>query len=181
MDQDLSATLSILEQTPATLDALLRNLSKSWTQADEGPGTWTADDVVRHLIKMDHLNWLPRIRHLLEFGESQPFPRMDREPERNPDVPLTLPNQLDAFAEIRYRRLVELRELDLQPSQMTLRSLHPNFGPVTLSQLLATWATHDLTHLHQISRILATQYKEAVGPWSAFLGVLHCDGHSING
>jgi hypothetical protein len=180
MDQNLPATLSLLKQTPAALNALLRDLPACWTQANEGPGTWTAEDVVRHLIKMDHVNWLPRIRHLLQHGESQPFPPMDREPYRNPAQPVTLHELLNSFAEIRSSRLVELQAMDLQPSQMTLEGLHPTFGTVTLAQLLATWTTHDITHLHQTSRILAAQYKEAVGPWIAYLGVLQCDGHSAN-
>jgi hypothetical protein len=179
MDQNLPATLSILESTPAALNGLLRNLPPSWTRASEGSDTWTAEDVVRHLIKMDRVNWLPRIRFLLEHGESQTFPPMDREPIRDPAQ--NLHGLLDSFTEIRSQRLYELRQLALQPAQLILRGIHPAFGPVALSQLLATWAAHDLTHLHQISRILAHQYKEAVGPWIAYLGVLHCDGHSANG
>jgi hypothetical protein len=105
---------------------------------------------------------------------------MDREPNRNPEQPLALSELLDNFAQIRSSRLDELRRMDLQAAQLLLRGTHPTFGPVTLSQLLATWAAHDLTHLHQVSRILAHQYKEAVGPWIAFLGVLQCEGHSAN-
>jgi hypothetical protein len=180
MDLNLPATLSLLASTPAALNGLLRTLPESWTQANEGPGTWTAQDVVRHLIKMEHVNWLPRIRYLLQHGERQVFPPMDREPGRNPAQPVTLASLLDSFAEIRARRLDELRQMDLQPAQLLLRGTHPTFGAVTLSQLLATWAVHDLTHLHQVSRILAHQYKDAVGPWIAYLGVLQCDGHSTN-
>lgn len=39
-------------------------------------------------------------------------------------------------------------------------------------------AAHDLTHLHQISRIMAIQYREVVGPWTEYLGVMNCNGHS---
>jgi len=181
MDQNLPATLSLLESIPAALTGLLRNLPEIWTQKNEGPGTWTAEDVVRHLIKMEYVNWLPRIRYLLKHGEGQPFPPMDREPDRNPTQPLALNELLESFTEIRSRSLDELRRMELQPAQLLLRGTHPTFGSVTLSQLLATWATHDLTHLHQLSRILAHQYEEAVGPWIAFLGVLQCNGHSANG
>ena len=89
----------------------------------------------------------------------------------------TLPQLLDEFARVRTGCLDELRALNLKPEHLELRGRHPALGPVTLSNLLATWAAHDLTHLHQVSRIMAHQYREAVGPFGEFLGVLKCDGH----
>jgi hypothetical protein len=89
-----------------------------------------------------------------------------------------LPQLLDEFARVRAGCLEDLRSLNLTPSQMELRGRHPSLGAVTLSELLATWATHDLTHLHQISRIMAHQYRSQVGPFAQYLGVLKCNGHS---
>src|SRR5580700_3967106 len=115
---------------------------------------------------------------ILEKGESQPFTPFNREGHRPYAQGKSLAQLLDEFATLRSENLDALRALNLTPTDLSLRGTHPTFGPVTLSQLLATWATHDLTHLHQISRIMAFQYRTAVGPWVRFLGVMQCTGHS---
>ena len=178
MDQSLPRTIALLSRTPAALNALLRDLPDDWTMHNEGGDTFTVPDVVGHLIHTDRTNWLPRARMILEHGETRPFEAFDRRGHVKECAGKTLPQLLDEFARVRSSALDQLRALNLTPAQLALRGNHPAFGAVTLSQLLATWATHDLTHLHQISRILAHQYREAVGPWSAFLGVLQCNGHS---
>jgi hypothetical protein len=179
MEQDLSATLALLAATPATLDALLRPLPEALTQSNEGPGTWTVAEVLAHLIHGERTDWLPRVQILLRAGESETFPTFQREAHLGETR--ALPELLDEFAERRRASVAALQALSLTPQDLERRGRHPVFGVVTLSQLLATWPAHDLTHLHQISRILASQYREAVGPWSRYLGVLHCDGHSGKG
>jgi hypothetical protein len=171
----LSETISLLTRTPAALRALLRDLPEVWTHRNEGPGTWSALEILEHLIHTDRTNWIPRMRALLEFGETQVFPAFHRQPQSQQ---LQLPQLLDDFAKARAENLHALEALHLKPTDFERRGLHPAFGPVTLSQLLATWAAHDLTHLHQLSRLMAYQYREAVGPWIAYLGVMHCTGHS---
>lgn len=178
MEQDLNPTVALLTRTPATLNALLRDLPESWTHRREGDGTWSAYDVVGHLIHGEHTDWLPRIRTILEHGESRPFNRFDRTAQERESQGKPLPQLLDAFAAARAATLTELAGLSIQPSDLARTGRHPVFGVVTLSQLLATWAAHDLTHLHQIARIMAHQYREAVGPWTAYLGVMRCAGHS---
>ena len=178
MEQTLNNTIALLERTPAALDALLRGLPEDWTHRNEGEGTFTAVDVIGHLIYADKVDWLPRVRMILEHGESRPFEPFDRWGQVQECRGKSLPQLLDEFAKIRAASLHELRLLDLQPEQFERKGRHPALGAVTLSQLLATWAAHDLTHFHQISRILAHQYRDEVGPWSAFLGVMKCDGHS---
>lgn len=178
MEHDLEATLALLARTPLALDPLLRGLPDVWTRASEGAGTWTVCDVVGHLIEGERMNWMPRARHILDLGERESFPPFDREAHRKEPQGSSLEQQLDCFARVRAGNVRDLRAWNLQPEQLARRGRHPSFGPVTLSQLLATWATHDLTHLHQITRILASQYREAVGPWIRFLGVLQCNGHS---
>ena len=121
---------------------------------------------------------MPRARRILQFGEGQAFDPFDRLGHLKGSQGKSLPQLLDEFAAVRAACLNELRALNLQPEQMTKRGRHPALGPVMLSELLATWAAHDMTHLHQISRILAHQYREAVGPFAAYLGVLQCQGHS---
>ena len=121
---------------------------------------------------------MPRARMILEFGEVKAFEPFDRMGQIHESAGKSLPQLLDEFARLRSEKIAELRGLRLQPQDCERRGMHPALGLVTLSQLLATWAAHDLTHLHQISRVMAYQYRDAVGPWNKYLGVMHCSGHS---
>ncbi|HEX4005275.1 MAG TPA: DinB family protein [Acidobacteriaceae bacterium] len=170
-------TLALLTRTPATLDALLRTLPDARTRANEGPNTWNACDVLGHLIFGERTDWMPRIHIILDHGESRPFDPFDRWGHVREIEGKSLPHLLDEFAAIRAQKLDELRALHLTPADLEKRGRHPSLGVVTLSQLLAAWTVHDLTHLHQIARILAHQDRAAVGPWAQYLGVLQCNGH----
>jgi len=178
MEHNLQNTISLLTRTPAALNALLRDLPETWTLRNEGENTWSAYDVVGHLINSERTNWMPRTRTLLQFGETRAFEPFDRFRQLRESQGKSLGQLLDEFAALRSENLDALRALNLRPEDLERRGRHPALGPVTLSQLLASWAAHDLTHLHQISRIMAHQYREAVGPWSVNLGVLRCAGHS---
>jgi hypothetical protein len=178
MEHSLQDTISLLSRTPAALDALLRDLPETWTFRNEGDGTWNAFDVVGHLIHGEITDWMPRAKRILEFGDTRAFEPFDRWAQARASQGKSLEQLLDEFAHLRAENLDELRAMKLGPGQLERHGRHPELGEVTLSQLLATWAVHDLTHLHQISRIMAQQYREAVGPWSAYLGVLRCAGHS---
>ena len=175
---NLRHTISLLTRTPAALDALLRGLPDTWTFRNEGANTWSAFDVLGHLIHGERTDWMPRARMILQFGESQTFESFDRLGHVPESQGKSLDQLLDEFARLRSENLRQLRALNLRQEDLARRGRHPALGVVTLSQLLATWAAHDLTHLHQISRIMAHQYRETVGPWSAYLGVLQCAGHS---
>jgi len=178
MEQNLQDTCLLLSRTPAALNALLRDLPDAWTLRNEGENTWNTLEIVAHLIDAERTNWIPRARMILEHGESQAFPSFDRGGHIRESQGKSLPQLLDEFSRVRSQSLRQLEALKLQPSDLSKHGRHPSLGVVTLSELLATWAGHDLTHLHQISRVLAHQYREAVGPWSKFLGVLKCAGHS---
>jgi GNAT superfamily N-acetyltransferase len=178
MRQALDQTLTLLARTPRVLDVLLRDLPDPWTLANEGDGTWSAYDVVGHLIHGERTDWMARATMILEHGETKTFERFDRLAQERESRGRSLPQLLDEFAHARAANLDELRALKLQPDDFDRRGRHPVFGAVTLGQLLSTWAAHDLTHLHQISRVMAHQYRDAVGPWSVYLGVLQCAGHS---
>jgi hypothetical protein len=178
MEHNLQHTISLLNCTPAALDALLRDLPEAWTLRNEGENTWSAFDIVGHLIHGERADWMPRAKAILQFGETQAFAPFDRWAQVRESQDKSLAQLLDEFARLRSENLGELRALNLRPEDLERRGRHPALGAVTLSELLATWAAHDLTHLHQISRVMAHQYREAVGPWSAFLGVLQCAGHS---
>jgi hypothetical protein len=178
MEQNLPDTIALLTRTPAALNALLRDLPETWTHRNEGEDTWSPFDIVGHLIHGEHTDWMPRAKIILQFGETKTFEPFNREGFATASKYKSLPQLLDDFARARSESLDQLRALNLQPEDLARRGCHPTLGVVTLSQLLATWATHDLTHLHQISRVMAHQYRDAVGPWSKYLGVLHCNGHS---
>jgi hypothetical protein len=185
---NLAEAIAILTRTPATLNALLRGLPDLWVLHNEGSSdgggnneeknTWSAFDIVGHLIVGDRTDWMPRARIILENGEARPFDPFDRFAQEKESQGKSLEQLLDEFARVRSENVAALQALNLQPEDLARRGRHPALGVVTLSQLLATWAVHDLTHLHQLSRVMAHQYRDAVGPWSAYLGVLHCAGHS---
>jgi len=178
MEHNLPDTVSLLARTPAVLDTLLRDLPETWTVRNEGESTWNAFDVVAHLINGERTDWLPRVKMILRAGEAQTFEPFDRWGYLQESRGKSLGPLLDEFARLRSANLGELRGLNLRREDLERRGRHPALGVVTLSQLLATWAAHDLTHLHQLSRVMAHQYREAVGPWNRYLGVLGCSGHS---
>lgn len=183
MEFNLAEATAVLARTPATLNALLRGLPDKWTVSNEGRSgqgqeTWSASDIVGHLIVGERTDWMTRARIILQHGEARAFDPFDRFAQEKKSRGKSLGQLLDEFANLRRENLADLQALNLQPEDMARRGTHPALGVVTLSQLLATWAVHDLTHLHQLSRVMAHQYRNAVGPWSAYLGVLHCAGHS---
>lgn len=178
MEHNLDHTLALLARTPAALNVLLRDLPEMWTHRNEGEGTWSAFDIVGHLIHGERTDWMPRTKRLLQSGETQPFDPFDRLGHVRESEGRSLTELLDEFARLRSENLDELRALNLRQEDLKRRGRHPALGVVTLSELLATWAAHDLTHLHQLSRVMAHQYRQAVGPWSKYLGVLQCAGHS---
>jgi hypothetical protein len=168
----LDEAVAILAGTPATLDALLRGLPEDWIVANEGSDTWSPFDVVGHLIHGERTNWVPRVRMILEHGEARAFEPLDRLAHFAESEGRTLASQLDEFATVRQESLRELAALRLTTADLDRRGRHPAFGVVTLRQLLATWVAHDFDHLMQISRVLARQYSDEVGPWRAYLRII---------
>lgn len=178
MPHDLQQTLALLERTPVMLDALLRDLPQGWTLGNEGGETWSAFDIVGHLIHGERTDWIPRLRTILDHGETRAFEPFDRLAQFRESAGKRLAELLDEFARLRSENLQAVRSMNLQEEDLARRGRHPSLGTVTLTNLLATWAVHDLSHLHQLSRVMAHQYRDDVGPWNAYLGVLRCEGHS---
>jgi hypothetical protein len=178
MEHNLQNSIALLTRTPSALSSLVRDLPEEWTFRNEGENTWSVFDIVGHLNHGERTDWMTRAKIILQFGESRPFDRFDRFAQQRESQGKSLPQLLDEFALLRSQNLSELRSLNLKPEDLQKRGKHPALGTVTLSELLATWAAHDLTHLHQISRVMAYQYRQSVGPWIKFLGVLQCAGHS---
>jgi hypothetical protein len=168
----MEEAVAILARTPGTLDAMLRGLSDGWITANEGANTWSPFNVVGHLIHGERTDWMPRVKIILEQGESRAFDTFDRFAQFAASEGRTLERLLDEFANLRRDNLRELADLRLTDTDLDRRGRHPAFGPVTLRQLLATWVAHDLDHVVQISRVLARQYSTEVGPWTAYLRII---------
>lgn len=173
MEFNLDTSVEILRRTPATLDALLRPLSGTWTHANEGGDSWSPYDIVGHLIESEVHNWIPRAKVLLAHGEAQTFEPFDRFAMFEQSRGKSLPELLDRFQQLRQENLAELEGMHLTPEMLLKQGAHPEFGRVTLGQLLSTWVVHDLGHIAQIARVMAKQYRDAVGPWQAYLPVLN--------
>jgi hypothetical protein len=178
MEFNLEEAIALLARTPASLNALLRDLPEVWTMQNEGDKSWSPFDIVGHLIHGELTDWMPRARIILDHGNSKPFEKFDRLAQERASQGKSLAELLDEFADLRANNLTEFRRWNLRDEDLKRPGLHPELGAVTLSELLATWTVHDLTHIHQISRVMAHQYRKTVGPWRAYLGVLHCEGHS---
>jgi hypothetical protein len=172
MDFRFETALPILRRTPAVLRAQLRDLPPGWTDATEGPNTWSAFDVVGHLIHGERTDWVPRIEHMLAHGDTVPFPPFDREAMFAASRGRSLHELLDTFEALRNESLARIHALGLTDSDLSRRGRHPEFGIVTMGQHLATWVAHDLGHISQVVRVMARQYSEAVGPWQAYLSIL---------
>ena len=172
MDFDLTNGVAVLERTPATLRSLLTGLSASWTDATEGPDTWSPYVVVGHLIHGERTDWIPRAEIILSQGDDRRFTPYDRLAQFRESQGKTLAELLDEFADLRARNLATLRGWHLTDAQLALTGVHPEFGDVTLRQLLACWVAHDLGHIVQVARVMAKQYRGAVGPWTAYLSVM---------
>jgi hypothetical protein len=177
MDFDLSTGIAILERTPHTFRALLGGLPDAWTTPNEGPGTFSAFDNIGHLIHGERTDWIPRARLILAQGSDRRFPPVDRFAHYRESEGKTLAALLDEFARLRAEGLATLAGWHLTDVQLALEGAHPAFGRVTLRQLLATWVAHDLGHIAQTSRVMAKQYREAVGPWRAYLPILDREAH----
>lgn len=172
MEIQLEQAVEILERTPAVLNQLLRGLSDSWVFMNEGPETWSPYDIMGHLIHGDETDWIPRAKIILAHGAERAFEPFDRFAQFEKSKGKSLEELLETFALLRQRNLEELTRLRLTPEQLAKRGRHPDLGEVTLGQLIATWAVHDLSHISQVTRVMCKQYGSAVGPWKEYLPIL---------
>ncbi|HET8623794.1 MAG TPA: DinB family protein [Gemmatimonadales bacterium] len=169
---DPAEAIPVLARTPAVLRALLAGLPDPWIWADEGRGTWTPFDVVGHLIHGERTDWIPRAEIIRSQGEARTFDVFDREAMFEASRGKALGELLDEFAELRAANVTRLEGMRLTPADLERTGWHPELGRVTLGQHLATWVAHDLSHIAQIARAMGKRYREAVGPWRAYLPML---------
>jgi uncharacterized damage-inducible protein DinB len=163
---------TILGRTPDILQAWLPGLPDEWVMSNEGGETWSAFDIVGHLIHGERTDWIPRAQHILSHGQERAFEPFDRFAQSELNQGKQLDELLEEFAHLRRTNLQQLNKLNLTADHLARRGKHPEFGTVTLAQLLATWVVHDLNHLAQIARALAKQYDTEVGPWRKYLPIL---------
>lgn len=173
MTLHLPSAIAVLRRTPDVLDALLRDLPDEWRTADEGPGTWNAFDIVGHLVHGERTDWIPRAETILRHGEGKAFEPFDRFAQFRESAGKTVHDLLQDFRALRGGNVRTLESWRLSDDDLARTGLHPEFGRVTLGQLIATWVAHDLSHLGQIARIMAKRYDADVGPWKAYLKILH--------
>jgi hypothetical protein len=172
MEFELAQAIEVLRRTPATLNSLLRDLPEPWLVQNEGPETWSPYDVIGHLIHGEETDWIPRAKIILEHGETRAFEPFDRVAMFQESKGKPLVELLDTFGELRAKNLRELESLNLTTDLLDNRGRQPELGEVTLRQLLSTRVVHDLGHIRQVVRVMSKQYRDAVGPWKAYLSIL---------
>ena len=172
MDFDLPTGITILERTPSTLRAMLSGLPPVWIDATEGPETWSPYDILGHLIHGERTDWIARAEVILAQGENRRFAPFDRFAQFQESEGKSLSQLLDEFAKLRDANLATLTGWELTEAHLALAGEHPALGPVTMRQLLATWVAHDLGHIAQTARVMAKQYRDAIGPWRAYLTIM---------
>ena len=168
----LEKSIEILERTPHVLTTMLQNISPEWTSANEGGETWSVYDIIGHLIHGEKTDWVPRADIILSDIPDKKFELFNRFAQFEESKGKSFNELLDEFKILRQKNIEYLHSKKLTGKNLEDKGIHPAFGKVTLSQLLATWAVHDLNHIAQICRVMATQYKEAVGPWTEYLKIL---------
>lgn len=169
----INEAIQVLETTPSVLTVLFHDLPENWRDAREGPDTWSPVDILGHLIHGEKTNWITRARIILEEGTSRPFPPFDRFAQFEESEEKSVPVLLDEFTQLRAQNVKFLKRQELTDADYAKTGLHPDLGEVTLKQLLSTWVVHDLSHLRQVARVLAKQYKGEIGPWETYLPVVH--------
>ena len=172
MQFSLTKSLEILERTPLVLETLLSGLSDDWTLSNEGGETWSAYDVLGHLIHGENTDWIQRMEIILDENGDKKFKPFDRFAQFEESKGKSLMDLIAEFKSARNRNLDILKQMNLQESDLDKTGIHPAFGTVTLRQLLSTYVVHDLNHLAQICRVIAKQYREDVGPWVEYLRIL---------
>jgi uncharacterized damage-inducible protein DinB len=172
MQYSLERSYEILDRTPAVLHALLSGLSDDWVMANEGPETFSPYDVIGHLIHGEKTDWVVRAKMILEFGNTKTFEKYDRFAQYEESKAKSLQQLLHEFAAIRKENMIWFKSLNLTEDDLDRKGMHPVLGDVTLRHLLSTWVVHDLTHVAQITRVMAKQYKSEMGPWPQFFRIL---------
>ncbi|WP_077212510.1 DinB family protein [Bacillus dakarensis] len=172
MHFNMKEAIEVLERTPQTLEVFLTGLSEGWMHCNEGEGTWSALEVVEHLIEGEKNNWIPRLEFIIQEGCNKPFPSFDRFSHLNDSTQRSINQALHEFKAIRAQNISKLKSHIESDIHLEIQGFHPAFGIVKIRELISTWVVHDLTHIAQIVRVMAERYRDDVGPWIEYLGIL---------
>ena len=170
---EFAKAIEILSRTPDTLHSLLSGISEDWSHVNEGGDSWSAHDIIGHLIHGEKTDWIPRMEIILGQQADKKFKPFDRFAQFQASQGQSLEELLRIFAELRSHNIEILESKNLTMEALQKKGIHPAFGEVSLSQLLSTWVVHDLNHIAQIARVMARQYQEDVRPWIAYLKILN--------
>ena len=173
MNFDLNDSIEILERTPMVVTALLSGLSNRWLFNNEGNDSWSPYDIIGHYIEGEKTDWIPRMRIILSNDDDKRFVRFDRFAQLNNDKNKPIDVLLNEFSEWRRKNILELKGANVDEEKLNKKGIHPAFGEVTLRQLLAAWVAHDLNHIGQISRVMAKQFKDEIGPWTKYISIVN--------
>jgi DinB superfamily len=173
MQYSIQKSIQILERTSTVLSSLLAGLHEEWIVNNEGPETFSPYDIIGHLLHGEKTDWTERAKMILEFGNTKTFVKWDRFAQYEESKGKSLQQLLNEFAAIRKANIIWFKALNLTETDLDKKGVHPVLGEVTLRHLLATWVVHDLTHIAQITRVMAKQYKEEMGPWPEFFRILN--------
>lgn len=173
MNFDLNQAISVLEKTPSVFKQLLGSLSQEWTHKNEGKDTWSPYDVLGHLVHGERTDWMPRVEIILSDSENKTFEPYDRFAQIEMSKGKSLGDLLDEFDALRKRNLRNLKSKFLTSQDMSKEGIHPELGTITLKNMLSAWVVHDLGHIAQISRVMAKQYSDEVGPWTQYLTIVN--------
>jgi len=160
-----------LARTPAGFRALLSGASQETLAFREAPDAWTAHEVLCHVTDGEVTDWRPRVATIMAQGDKR-FTPFDRTAGQRAYGAWPAAALLDEFERLRRDNLTYLAQLNLDPAALERTGIHPEFGSVTLNQLLATWVVHDLAHISQVARIFARQSVRDVGPWKKYFSLL---------
>ena len=172
MEFNIKDAIPILKRTPRVVSELLKNLPDGWIYQNEGGETWSAYDVIGHYIHGEKTDWIPRMQIILGDGDKHFIP-FDRFAQFRDSQGKSLQQLLDEFTSLRKNNIKALKSFLFNEEIMNKKGIHPQFGEVSVKELLASWVVHDLTHINQITRVMAKQYEDAVGPWRAYMGILN--------
>ncbi len=172
MEFELNKSIEILERTPFIIESFLNGLSNQWLKNNEGPKTWSPYDILGHLIFGEKTDWMIRINIILGDSDNKLFEPFDRFAQLDENQNKNITEMLKEFHTLRHQNLEELKSLNIKEDGFSKTGIHPEFGSVTIGQLISTWTVHDLSHIAQISRVMAKQYDQQVGPWKAYIGLL---------
>jgi len=173
MRYSVDEAISVLKKTPIVLKTLLGDLSSDWTHTNEGGDSWSPFDVVGHLVHGEKTDWMPRLEIVLNDSPDKTFSPYDRFAQFEMSQGKSLAQLLDEFELLRNDNLDTLQSKRLTSADLDREGIHPELGPVTLSEMLSAWVVHDLGHIAQVSRVMAKQYKDEVGPWPRYLTILN--------